>query len=238
MFMDLDNRCSKIHAMVYQARSDLNFYEFIGKHAKQINEKKYAHFFGSIQRMAHRCVILSLCNIYEQETGRTELLSIPALCRSILKDGILQDRNRLEKGLSEIDIHLLGPLCEHRTDQQIIKEVAEEILYQIDLKHFDKINFSKMIKKIRSGLMKAKKVRDKLIAHPEKVDVAKQFFGPSIDEMDAMLNWPEKFIAFVWSNFTNLSVNAYPNKDAERTTNSLTRIMQDLTIIEKSIRAN
>lgn len=178
---------------------------------------------------------ISLCNIYEQETARTELLSIPALCMTILQEGVLQSKQRLEHDLSGIDVHLSGSLCEHRTDQQIVKEVVGEILFQLDLKNTEKPNFSSTINKIRSGLMKARKVRDKIIAHPQKINITKQIFGPSLDEMDIMLNWSEKFITFVWHNFTNLSVNAYPNKDAERTKNSLIKVMQELSIIPKAI---
>ncbi len=237
MSVDSDDHCSRISGLIFRARSDLHFYETIAEYASQIKAKQYSRFFGSIQQMGLRSALIGICSIYEFESDRNPSLSIHALCKAIRQERFQKGREQFLKDLKGLGIVPDSAVCDHRTDRQVVDECIGAIidqLYPTGKPRDPPMGSSPELVKIRGWLGKAKDVRSRLIAHASARPDVENLRGPSLEGMDELLKWAERFIQFVRVNFADPSVSEEPNQNAETVRASIVRALEGLSIIAPS----
>jgi len=89
---------------VFYAEESLFLDEFIGTNAKSINDASFGAFFGSLQNLLGKELILATTRIFEQGNGRYPLRSIPAaidILRCHSNEIELSNRHELIKWLAD-----------------------------------------------------------------------------------------------------------------------------------------
>jgi hypothetical protein len=207
---------------IYYADEALALYELIGRRADRINAQTYGAFFGSLQMMLLRQLILAVSRIFECEGNRYALRSIPAAIKV------------LREGADELSIEQPRALCSFHPipDLQAVPTPSREVTRTVAT-HFDQA-VPKAGLAATQGLSKTldtlKRVRDKLIAHPEAVrieDLPKATFN----EIVQLIEFAKKFVstvgfAYLSSGYSDDSAEYSLSGDAERASRCLKRLLE------------
>ena len=184
---DLDNRGVALAKLIFRARQNFDIYVFIGENTSVIKQKRRSTFFGYIQREALDSLCLCICKIYE-EPRKYEINSIPQMLKMISTMNLLNRDNFLDGlkllGMEKNKVHQLRNITDSKL---IIRGIAA--LQNLRPKTTSSEPLKKLIE-----------IRDKCIAHPEYLTV-EGVSGPSVNDMEALIEWSEKFLNFVYNSF-------------------------------------
>lgn len=217
---------------IFQAEEALAIDELIGKEADRINTATFGAFFGSLQVILGRYLILAVNRIYEKDDPRYQIRSIPAAIKFLRhhagelpieqRPGLIRSLRRLDceapdlDTVSERDLTLLtANFFSERLPQSNIAGSGEP----------------------SEALLALKAARDKLIAHHEVVDPA-QLPKATYGEIGELINYAKSFVSAVGFGYLSVVYESddgdyFLSADAERATRCLRRVLEAAGVLEK-----
>ncbi len=208
---------------VFQAEEALRLDELVGREASRINAASFGAFFGSLQVILGRYIILSAARLFETASPRYPTQSIPAVIEflRVHADRLpIEQRPDLIKSLARLG----APVEELQTksDADLTRFVAEFFAL-----HFSAVDLGEV--NVARALAALKTVRDKVVAHSEAVRL-QDLPRPTYAELDALVTLARRFLGVVASAYLS---TAYDNdtgysrvsSDARRAARSLERLL-------------
>ena len=184
---------------IFQAEEALAIDKLIGNEADRINEATFGAFFGSLQVILGRYLILAVNRVFERENSRFQIRSIPAAIKFlqdnagelqiVQKPGLIRSLKRLGCNAPEI-----------------------ETLSDTDLTLFTADFFSQTLPKPKlndsggpfdESLLALKAVRDKSIAHHEVVDL-NEFPKATYGDIGELIKYAKGFLSAVGFGYLNI----------------------------------
>jgi len=217
---------------IFNAEEAFALEEFIGINADAINKATFGAFFGDLQLILNRQLILSLARIYEAPNNRYSIRSIPVGLK-ILEENAgtlpIPERPTLIKDLKKLglDASMLNPM----TDQELTIEVVNYLK-------------GKIPRPIENGslldraLHATQTLRNKNVAHPESIawsDLPK----PKYSELKTLIDIAKDFVSLVGLPYLSIGYQCDAgdyllSSDATRSLRCLKRIFEKLEIEVKN----
>lgn len=212
---------------VYLAEEALFQDEFIGKNAGSINDASFGQFFGSMQNLLGRELILSVNRVFEHGNARYLLRSIPSALKILLEnsDSIqIQNRSALVGYLADKGVVSLEDL-EAFSDEKLTDAFVnffDSILPRIGDEH-----------ELSPAIAKLKTARDKRLAHHESVDT--EITAATYAEIRQLIELAKEFLAITGSAYLStvyqFDGGEFPlTSDAERSARCLRRLLEQVGI--------
>ena len=203
--------------------------ELIGREAVRINAATFGAFFGGLQVILGRYVILSAAQLFEKPSERHPTRSVPAVIRFLRdhsKELVVEQRESLLRSLSRLG----APVQELRArpDPELTRFVAdffEQQFSHVDLEGTDNAQ----------ALVALKGLRDKVVAHSEAVRVG-DLPKPTYSEIDKVVALARVFVGAVAGGYLTVgyeddSGDSSISRDAQRATTSLQRLLERAGIL-------
>jgi hypothetical protein len=214
---------------LYHAEEVLSLGALMGREAARINEATFGAFFGSLQIIFGRFLILSVARMFEQPGHRYQIRSIPAAlgvlrehCGSLsLQDRAAVVKSLCRQGAPETDVKALP-------DHELTRFVADFFGRRLSASYQEGGDNAQALQALKT-------LRDKNIAHPEAIrpeDLPKATFA-QIDELVALAR---AFVGAVGIGYLNVAYeddkgNYMMSRDAERSTLCLNRLLQKAGVV-------
>lgn len=191
------------------------------KKGKITKPQTYSPFFGNVQRVFFNDTVLTLCKIYEKSNTKYHpdgLYSVPEILK-ILKSQNLVNRNALINGMIDIGYnkHNKGSL-EKIADQKLVEKFINHINQSIP-------------EETNSPLKELVTQRNKRLAHYEKTQ-NENIPGTSINDINKLTEWAEKFVGIVFQSFSEGYLNIYDNYPIGEIETCTKRLLRDLGIVD------
>lgn len=213
---------------VFSAEEALFLDELIGRYAKKINKKTFGAFFGSIQIILGRHLILAVSRIFDKPNRHLPGRSIPSALKILEKhaDNLkIERRSGLTKWLRSVNLV---------QEEQQVDSLADSKLTGMLIEHFRKTLPKADLTKT-GGSQKAlhtliRMTRNKLIAHNEAIE-SKNVPKATYAEIDQLVAYAKQFLAIIGDAYLStryeLEDGTYRfTSDAKRATSSLKRLLQ------------
>jgi AbiU2 len=207
---------------IFQAEEALALYQLIGQRAEGINAATFGTFFGSLQMVLLRHLILSASRIFEPETRHYRLRSIPAALK------ILQER--AEELVIEQSIALTHVVPCHGIERA--QAPRPEITRLVANYCADQTPKAGLVTPdgLSRTLDSLKTIRDKFIAHPEAIRVD-DLPKATLYEIADLLSFAKRFVdtigfAYLSTAYADDSGEYMLSSDAERATRCLKRLLK------------
>lgn len=175
---------------IYRVEEALFLDELIGREADRINVATFGQFFGSLQSILGRFLVLSVARIFEPPSPRYPIRSIPAAI-AVLREGadslVIEQRPGLIRSLSRNGASASN--LERMADSNLTRFVADFFDRRISNSHSEGEDNAR-------ALLALKTVRDKSVAHAEAVrfeDLPRTTFA----EIDQLLALAKAFVGAV-----------------------------------------
>jgi len=214
---------------VFNAEQAFFLDEFTGKNALEINEASFGAFFGTLQAMLGRELILATTRIFEAANPRYPIRSIPSALKTLneFADEIaITDRKILIEWLSRKDAILDGKSI------QLTDAKLNHLFVQTCNSFLPSLSNAENA--LSSPLTKLKAVRDKRIAHHESVE--KDISVATYAEIQHLLEAAKEFLAIVGPAYLSIIYqfddgNHPLTSDAKRATICLKRLLRKSDIL-------
>ncbi len=200
---------------IFQAEEVLAIDELIGKEADRINKATFGAFFGSLQIILGRYLILAVNRVFEREDSRYQIRSIPSAIK-FLRDNSEKLHVEQRPGLVR---SLKGLGCKATN----LETVSDPELTLITADFFSQ-NLPKPELTHSGGLSEAllalKAARDKHIAHNEVVDL-NQLPKATYGEIGDLIRYAKEFLSTVGFGYLSIVYQSdeghyFLSGDAER----------------------
>ena len=194
----------------------------ISAQAEAINKAGFGNLFGRLQPILERYAVLATCRLFEPESDRYPLKSIPATLNHFRYNAdYLQIRNRgfiMEKlvGFGHEPSEFEG-IPDPWINQLVRKEFADRLPNADDPKAND----------LSGALHNLKTVRDKFSEHSESVQ---QLDDPKAKDMNLLLDFARDFVGTIGKGYLDIDYvfadgDSIFRIDAERTANTLRQLL-------------
>jgi len=197
---ELITRLKPVWLNVYWIQNALELCEGLWQHAGDI-PRKYHHFFGLVHDFTIRSAILDLCKLFDRSSRRHAKDTIPDLMN--YAKGHITDAyaSRLEVGVL--------------IDLGIGKKAADEIIRKLAARSDRAQQLHSLFSAIEARiptcqnnrtLEKLFLIRDKVVAHQERLDCARQEEVqqlPSLDDLEKLNHWSSSFCQLIACTLTN-----------------------------------
>lgn len=216
---------------IFNAEEAYALEEFIGVNAEAINQATFGAFFGDLQLILNRQLILSLARIYEAPNKRYSIRSIPVGLK-ILEENAdtlpIPERPTLIEDLKKLG--LAASTLNSMSDHDLTKEMVNYLKGKIPRPIEDGSLLDR-------ALHATQTLRDKNVAHPEAIawsDLPK----PSYSELKALIDVAKDFVSLVGLPYLSTVYRCddgdyFLSSDATRSQRCLKRIFEKLEIEEK-----
>lgn len=214
---------------LYHAEEVLCLGELIGREARRINEATFGSFFGSLQIVFGRFLILSVARMFETPGPRYPIRSIPAALEVL--------RENCESLRLEERAHVIRALCRQGVPETEIKRMRD-----FELTRFLADFFGRRLSEAHpegvdnaQALQALKTLRDKNIAHPEAIrpeDLPQATFA----QIHGIVALARTFVGAIGLGYLNVVYEDNDGRycmstDAERSTVCLTRLLKRAGVI-------
>lgn len=217
---------------IFHAEEALTLNDLIGQEADNINEAKFGAFFGSLQIILSRHLILTMNRIFEKEGGRYKVRSIPEAIKVL--------REHADELTIEQKQVVIAMLCDSGFDPEQLANVSDPDFTRILVAHFEQTAPRSCLKE-SEGLSRAldalKTLRDKFVAHPEAVKPA-ELPKTTFHEINQLLGFAKFFVstvglAYLGMSYADSSGRYHLCVDAGRASRCLKRLLQAAGGVEK-----
>lgn len=209
---------------LYHVEEVLFLDDFMGRKADQINAATFGQFFGSLQIILGRFLVLQAARIFEQPNPRYPLRSIPsaiAVLRQYNERLAVEQRPGLIRALSRAGA--LPPEPERLSDPELTGLTAKFFEQKMSDSYVQGAHNAR-------ALLALKTVRDKTIAHPEAIrldELPKSTFA----DIDRLMTLAKAFLGAVGFGYLSTayeddSGHYFMSSDARRSTVCLSRLLQ------------
>lgn len=218
---------------IFYAEEAFALDELVRHNAGKINEATFGAFFGSLQVILGRHLILSVSRLFEPEKkNQYKVRSIPAAIKIL--------HQRAGELVIEQRLGLLQALPRLGLDPALVANAPDQDITALLSRHFDGA-IPQVALKEAEGLHKAldalKTLRDKVIAHPEAVkqdDLPKA----TLQEIRELVEFAKLFVstigfAYLSTVYADDSGRYSLSSDAGRASRCLNRILQAAGVLEK-----
>ena len=201
---------------VFEAEEASTILTLVGQHAGAINEATFGAYFGSLQRILGKSLILAVARMYESEKGYA-LRSIPAAFKHLechCEELQINDRHAMLRAVRKLG-----------QDDSSIKDAPDSVLTLATVRAFS----TRFVALQTVAGAAIKTTRDKVIAHHEFVDVA-TLPKATYAEIDELIEFARNFVALVGRAYTNVVYDGADGRysltsDAERSSVCLKRLL-------------
>jgi hypothetical protein len=209
---NLDNKIIELEKELYRLKCFLDIYKIIVINAKEINAIGWGKiFFWQVRQMSLDSYALGICKVFEEEKNH-ELYSLASILETA-KDCKPQDECPLRDFVSRSKDLLVQK--EESYSNSLIVEI-EKIYTKFYQKYFKEDD-------------RLKKVRDKIIAHPEYIeDVMRPKNLPSYDMMEKILFFAIDLHSAISNAY--LIVGPHPIKNDQNVFSSTRTVLEKLGV--------
>ncbi|MBN1309444.1 MAG: hypothetical protein JXA18_16110 [Chitinispirillaceae bacterium] len=178
---------------IFAAERCYSVLQGIGQRSKELNKlgRGFDELFGFLQGTLLDELILSITRLYEQPGQKYKVRSIPAAIEIINRQGSswkLQQRPLLEKTL--IELKVAPTPIRSMTDEELLSFIVNNYIKSLPEKSKNHIcPLSKSLEMLKSQ-------RDKVIAHPEKINHNVLPF-PTFGEINELVNYAKRFVGVI-----------------------------------------
>jgi hypothetical protein len=219
--------CRGVAFDVFHAVRARYLFETLDAYLEIINESGLGKvFIANLQQILDRDLYLSLARLYEPHSPRNPGRSIPATAHFIcLHAGELEivDREPIFQFLSSYGKSC--PALDMLQDEKLSLVLGQYI------KEFMPKGDSNSERPLDQALAHLKTVRDKAIAHHDRVDPA-SLIVPAWPESVALIEFAQQFLVLIARAYLNVSHNL--EYDASRAATSLRRLLKKAGLIPRS----
>lgn len=223
---------------LYHADEALSLDRFIGLHANEINKATFGAFFGSLQLILARNLILHVARMYEKPKEPTKRNPNPYPIRSI-RSAIVILKEHGDHLAIEQRPGLIAALARRGIPQDEMEKLSDQELtnYLVSFferryseAHADGVANSRALEALRT-------LRDKVVAHPEAIrleDIPK----PLYHEIEDLVELARAFVAVVGFGYLSIAYEAddghyFMAGDAKRPSTSLKRLLQAADVLPR-----
>lgn len=207
---------------IFDAKETYALEEFIGNNAVEINELTFGVFFGSIQILLNRQLILLVARLYEKPNNRYPTRSIPSALKVLEENADnleIQQRQILEKELEKLGMNLNE--LKLLTD----KDLTLKVVYFFNDKMPLSVEKSELV--LGKALYSAQTLRNKNIAHPEAVSW-EELPKPTYEQLVDLIEFAKEFVFIIGMSYFADMDEDYLTGDSTRSTRCLKRIIEKL----------
>jgi len=227
---------------LFHADEVLSLDMFVGQHADAINKATFGEFFGRLQVILARNLILHVARIYEKPKEPTKrnptpfpIRSIPSAIKILKEHGddlAVERKDGLIAALAKCGAPSddMGKL----SDQDLTNYLVSFFERRYSGAHPDGIANSRALEALKT-------LRDKVVAHPEAIRL-KDIPKPLYQEIEDLVELAHAFVAAVGCGYLSILYGAaddghYPMADdAKRSTTSLKRLLQTAGVLPRELR--
>ena len=193
-------RLTPVWRNTYWIKNALELCEGIWQHAGEIPEQ-YHHFFGLVHNFALQSVLLDICKLFDRSNRRFAKDTIPDLMNYAKNQfteayaSRLDTRNLVDLGVSDADAQRIVQGLNTRGNYSQARD---------DL--FSNIERLMPTRENNPTLEKLFLVRDKVVAHQERLDCAlheRMKHLPSLDDMEKVNDWSSNLCQLIACMLTN-----------------------------------
>lgn len=219
---------------LFHADEALSLDMFVGQHADEINKATFGAFFGSLQIILTRNLILHVAKMYEKPSKRYPTRSIPSAI-VILKDHgddlVIEQRPGLVAALARRGA-LPGEM-KKLSDRELTNYLVSFFEQRYSKAHPEGVANSRALEALRT-------LRDKVVAHPEAIRL-EDMPKPLYQEIEDLMELARAFVAAVGSGYLSFDYEAddghyFMADDAKRPTTSLKRLLQAADVLPRELR--
>lgn len=214
---------------LYHVEEVLSLDEFVGREASQINAATFGAFFGSLQIILGRFLVLQVARVFEQPSPRYPIRSIPAAIAVLREHSdqlVVEQRPSLIRILSRAGTS--PQKLERLSDPDLTHFVADFFDQRMSDSHAEGVDNARALRALKT-------VRDKKIAHPEAVgldDLPKT----TLADIDQLVALAKIFLGAVGSGYLSAAYqddtgHHFMSSDAKRSTICLRRLLRKAGVI-------
>ncbi|MDE2466035.1 MAG: hypothetical protein KGO02_20310 [Alphaproteobacteria bacterium] len=201
----------------------------MGRSASQINAATFGQFFGSLQIILGRFLVLQAARIFEQPNPRYPLRSIPSAIALLQRHSdrlVVEQRPGLIRALSRAGA--LPQELEALSDPELTRFVAEFFDRRMSDSHVEGMHNARALQALKT-------VRDKTVAHPEGIGLD-QLPKSTFADIDRLVALAKAFLGAVGFGYLSTAYeddngHYFMSSDAKRSTVCLRRLLQKAGVI-------
>jgi hypothetical protein len=212
---------------IYRAEQALGMFIMIGQHADAINAAMFGEFFGSIQQVLGRQVVLSVATLFERPSDRFPnrgILSVLTLLEDNAAALAINDRGVLIRHLARLGEaeHELAALSDMDLTVRTLRFFRQRLLEN---------------PAVRMALDKVKTFRDKAVAHNEQV-AFEALPKPTIAQFSGLLTLAQQFLKTIGEGYLGTHYGEsrdddyIMSRDAEKAAICLSRVLVKAGVID------
>lgn len=226
---------------LFHADEALSLDMFVGQQANEINKATFGAFFGSLQLILTRNLVLHVARMYEKPKEATNRTPTPYPIRSIRSAIVILkehgDDLAIEQrpGLIAALARRGAPLdeMEKLSDRELTNYLVSFFERRYSAAHLDGAANARTLEALKT-------LRNKVVTHNEAIrleDIPK----PPYQEIEDLIELARTFVAAVGSGYMSLDYEADDGHylmagDARRSTTSLKRLLQAADVLPKELR--
>lgn len=215
---------------LYYADEANSLYSEIGRNVDDINRATFGAFFGSLQLILMRYLILSTVRLFDAPGSKYRIRSLPSAIRVL--------RSYRDTLIVEQRPGLIASLVRHGTPISALDELSDPQLTDFVVAFFERqLSADDHIGCANARALAALKAhRDKLIAHSEAVR-PDEIPTATFSEIDSLLNLVRSFVAAVGFGYLSTAYEDdsgynFMASDAKRSTTSMKRLLKRAGVIQ------
>src|SRR6266436_5261639 len=187
----------------YLVKNALELYEGVTRHADKLDEHR--HFFALVQKFSLDAIVLGLCKLFDRSNRQREKDTVPSLIDYLTAKLTDTYVSRLDKGI------LIDLGVDHDSASSIVLNFHSRTNFA-DTKAamLNSINTSLLAREQASSLSKLIVVRNKVVAHQDRVSDAvneEMKYLPSIDDMEKLNKWASDFCQLMVCAMSNTTLS-------------------------------
>ena len=220
----LEDILNGIAVDLYHVEEALFLNDFVGRNADNINAATFGQFFGSLQIILGRFLILQAARIFESNNVRYPLRSIPSAIAGLKQHGdqlVVEQRPGVIQALSSAGAR--PEQMDGLTDSELTCYVVD--FFSRRMSEHDPEGFHNF-----RALQALKTVRDKTVAHPEAIAFS-ELPKTTYSDLDRLVALARTFVSavgfgYLSTAYTDDSGDHFMSSDAKRSTFCLRRLLQ------------
>lgn len=212
---------------------------FVGQHADMINKASFGEFFGSLQLILIRNLILHVVKMYEKPKEPTKrnpypIRSIPAAIKILKEHGddlMIEQRHNLIAALARRGAP--PDEMENLSDRELTTYLVSFFEQRCSEEHPGGIANSRTLEALKT-------LRDKVVTHPEAIRL-EEMPKPLYQEIEDLMELARAFVAAIGSGYLNIIYEAEDGRyfmvdDARRSTTCLKRLLQAAEVLPQKLQ--
>jgi len=218
---------------LYHAMEVISLDECMAIEADKINTAGFGAFFGSLQIILGRFLVLQVARMFERPGVRYQVRSIPTAIEVLHKQTdqlVIEERPALIRRLSRLGAS--APEMESRSDADLTRLIATFFEHRLSASHPEGKRNARILRDLKTA-------RNKWVAHPEAVHL-EDLPKPTYAEIDTLVDFAKTFVAaigigYLGSPYDDDEGNFVISSDANRSTVCLRRLLQEAAVLPGAV---